>query len=202
MALLIASPRFEKIIVLHHRPTPYAGQVKVEQLVVEFAAIPAPTAGDDIEAVFCCVGTTQKKAGSTEAFQRVDRDVPIALARWAAANNAASFVGVSSVDAQAAARSVYLKTKGEMERGVGAAGVRSAYILRPSLLAGGREEYRVAERVGNRVLAVIGPVMLGPLRKYRAVHKKTVARAMLACADQHAPGVHIVESDVVQQLGS
>jgi uncharacterized protein YbjT (DUF2867 family) len=202
MALLIASPRLEKIIVLHHRPTPYAGQVKVEQLVVEFAAIPAPTAGDDIEAVFCCVGTTQKKAGSTEAFQRVDRDVPIALARWAAANNAASFVGVSSVDARAAARSVYLKTKGEMERGVATAGVRSTYILRPSLLAGGREEYRLAERVGNRVLAVIGPVMLGPLRKYRAVHTKTVARAMLACADQHAPGVHIVESDVVQQLGN
>jgi uncharacterized protein YbjT (DUF2867 family) len=202
MALLIASPRFEKIIVLHHRPTPYAGQVKVEQLVVEFAAIPVPTAEDDIEAVFCCVGTTQKKAGSTEAFQRVDRDVPIALARWAAANNAASFVGVSSVDARAAARSVYLKTKGEMEMGVATAGVRSTYILRPSLLAGGREEYRLAERVGNRVLAVIGPVMLGPLRKYRAVHTKTVARAMLACADQHAPGVHIVESDVVQQLGN
>jgi uncharacterized protein YbjT (DUF2867 family) len=201
VALLIASPRFEKILVLHHRPTSY-GQGKVEQLVVDFAAIPAAVAGDDIEAVFCCVGTTQKRAGSMEAFQRVDRDVPIALARWAAANHAASFVGVSSVDARAAARSVYLKTKGEMENGVAAAGVRSTYILRPSLLAGVREEYRLAEHVSNRVLAVIGPVMVGPLRKYRAVHTKTVARAMLACANQHAPGVHIVESDVVHQLGT
>ena len=151
--------------------------------------------------MFCCVGTTQKKAGSTEAFQRVDRDIPIALARWAAACGARCFVGISSVDARATARSVYLKTKGEMERGVAAAGVGSTYILRPSLLAGGRDEYRLAERVGNRVLAVIEPVMLGPLRKYRAVHTKTVARAMLACADQHAPGVHIVEFDVVQKLG-
>ena len=152
--------------------------------------------------MFCCVGTTQKKAGSTEAFQRVDRDVPIALARWASDYGAKSFVGISSVDARTTARSVYLKTKGEMERGVAAAGVRSTYLLRPSLLAGGRDEYRLAERVGNRVLAVIEPVMLGPLRKYRAVHTKTVARAMLACADQHAPGVHIVKSDVVQKLGS
>jgi uncharacterized protein YbjT (DUF2867 family) len=202
MALLIETPRFEKILVLHHRPTPYAGHAKVEQLVVDFAAIPPRAAGDDIGAVFCCVGTTQKQAGSTEAFQRVDRDAPIALARWAAANGATSFVGVSSVGARATARSVYLKTKGEMERGVAAAGLRSAYILRPSLLAGAREQYRLAEHVGNRVLSFIEPVMLGPLRKYRAVHTKTVARAMLACADQHAPGVHIVESDVVQELGS
>jgi uncharacterized protein YbjT (DUF2867 family) len=201
MDLLIASPRFEKILVLHHRPTPYAGLPKVEQLIVDFAAIPAPVARDSPVAVFCCVGTTQNKAGSTEAFQRVDRDVPIALARWASDHNAESFVGISSVDARSTARSIYLKTKGEMERGVAAAGVRSTYLLRPSLLAGGRDEYRLAERVGNRVLAAIEPVMLGPLRKYRAVHTKTVAQAMLACADQHAPGVHIIESDVVQELG-
>ena len=41
MDLLIASPRFEKILVLHHRPTPYSGQGKVKQLVVDFAAFPA-----------------------------------------------------------------------------------------------------------------------------------------------------------------
>lgn len=202
MNLLIASSRIEKILVLHHRPTPYAGLAKVEQLLVDFAAIPAPAAGDDVAAVFCCVGTTQRKAGSTEAFQRVDRDLPIALARWASANGAATFVAVSSVDARATARSVYLRTKGEMEKGVAAAGVRSTYLLRPSLLAGARDEYRLAERIGNRVLAVIAPVMFGPLRKYRAVHTKTVARAMLVCADQSAPGVHIVESHVIQKLGA
>jgi uncharacterized protein YbjT (DUF2867 family) len=202
MPLLVASPRFDKIIVLHHRATSYSGLAKVEEWVVDFANIPQPVPGDDIEAVFCCVGTTQKKAGSSEAFQKVDRDIPIALARWASANNATTFVGVSSVDARATARSVYLKTKGEMEGGVAGAGLRSTYLLLPSLLAGGRNEYRLAERVGNRVLAVIGPLMAGPLRKYRAVHTKTVARAMLVCAGEAAPGVHIVESDAIQVLGS
>lgn len=202
MPLLVASPRFDKVIVLHHRATSYSGLAKVDERVVDFANIPQPTPGDDIEAVFCCVGTTQKKAGSSEAFQKVDRDIPIALARWASANNATTFVGVSSVDARATARSVYLKTKGEMEGGVAGAGLRSTYLLRPSLLAGGRDEYRWAEHVGNRVLAVIGPVMAGPLRKYRAVHTKTVARAMLACAEQAAPGVHIIESDAIQVLGA
>jgi uncharacterized protein YbjT (DUF2867 family) len=200
--LVQASPRFDKLVVLHHRPTPYARMPKFDERIVDFTRLPAPADGEDIEAVFCCIGTTQKKAGSTEAFQRVDRDIPIALARWAAANGATTFVGISSVDARASARSVYLKTKGEMEAGVAGAGLGSAYILRPSVLAGERDEYRLAERVANRVLAVIGPIMDGPLRKYRAVHTKTVAKAMLVCADRAAPGIHIVESDAIQELGA
>jgi uncharacterized protein YbjT (DUF2867 family) len=200
--LVQASPRFDKLVVLHHRPTPYARMPKFDERIVDFTRLPAPADGEDIEAVFCCIGTTQKKAGSTEAFQRVDRDIPIALARWAAANGATTFVGISSVDARASARSVYLKTKGQMEAGVAGAGLGSAYILRPSVLAGERDEYRLAERAANRVLAVIGPIMDGPLRKYRAVHTKTVAKAMLVCADRAAPGIHIVESDAIQELGA
>jgi uncharacterized protein YbjT (DUF2867 family) len=202
MSLLLDAPRFDKIIVMHHRPTPYAGVAKVEQRIVDFTiAFASAAPGDDIEAVFCCIGTTQSKAGSTEAFQKIDRDIPVAVARWASANNATTFVGISSVDARADARSVYLRTKGEMESGVAGAGLRSTYLLRPSLLAGGRDEYRLAERIANRVLAVIGPMMLGPVRKYRAIHTKTVAHAMLVCAEQAVPGVHILESDAIQALG-
>jgi hypothetical protein len=89
-----------------------------------------------------------------------------------------------------------------MERSVAQAGVASTYILRPSLLAGERDEYRLAERVGNHALAVVGPLMVGPLRKYRAVKTETVAKAMMACAERRQPGVHIVESDVIQVLGA
>jgi uncharacterized protein YbjT (DUF2867 family) len=199
--LAVASRQFDKLIVLHHRPTPYGRLPNIDERIVDFAHLPGLQSGEDLEAIFCCVGTTQKKAGSTEAFQAVDRDLPIALARWAAENNATTFVGISSVDANSGSRSIYLRTKGQMEAGVAGAGLRSTYLLRPSLLAGERDEYRLAERVGNRVLSVIGPLMVGPARKYRAVNTKTVAKAMLACAAQAAPGVHIVESDVIQGLG-
>jgi uncharacterized protein YbjT (DUF2867 family) len=111
-------------------------------------------------------------------------------------------VVISSVDARATARSVYLRTKGEMEQGVAGAGLRSTYILRPSVLAGEREEYRLAERIANRALAVVAPLMQGPLRKYMAVHTKTVAKAMRVCAEAALPGVHIVESDAIQDLGA
>lgn len=201
MPRLTGSARFDKVVVLHYRPLSSAGQPKVEERIVEFDRLPAPLPGEDIEAVFCCVGTTQNRAGSTEAFQKIDRDLPIALARWAAEHNTTTLVCVSSVDAKAGARSVYLRTKGEMEAGVAGAGLRSTYLLRPSLLAGERDEFRLVERIGNGILGVVEPIMVGPLRKYRAVQTKTVAKAMLACAEQAAPGVHIVESDAIQELG-
>jgi uncharacterized protein YbjT (DUF2867 family) len=200
--LLVASPRLDRIVILHHRPTGYARQDKVEERIVDFSSLSPAPAGEDVEFIFCCIGTTQKKAGSTEAFQKVDRDIPVALARWGAANNATAFVVISSVDARATARSVYLRTKGEMEQGVAGAGLRSTYILRPSVLAGEREEYRLAERIANRALAVVAPLMQGPLRKYMAVHTKTVAKAMRVCAEAALPGVHIVESDAIQDLGA
>jgi uncharacterized protein YbjT (DUF2867 family) len=152
--------------------------------------------------VFCCIGTTQKTAGSTEAFQKVDRDIPVALARWAAANGVSTFVAISSIGADAHSKSVYLRTKGEMEEGVATAGVPSTYILRPSLLDGEREEFRLAEQIGNRALAVINPLMVGPLKRYRSVHTQTVAGAMLACGERGDPGLHIVESETIQDLGS
>jgi hypothetical protein len=34
------------------------------------------------------------------------------------------------------------------------------------------------------------------------VRTQTVAAAMLACGEQAEPGVHIIESEVVQDLGS
>jgi uncharacterized protein YbjT (DUF2867 family) len=198
--LLAASGQYAKIIVLHRRPTPFAKLARIEERVIDFARL-ALLPAEAVDAIFCCIGTTQKKAGSTPAFQSVDRDIPVALACWGAANGARVLVVVSSLGADARSGSVYLRTKGEMEAGVAAAGVRCAYILRPSLLKGERDEFRLAERIGNRALSIVGPLMAGPLRKYRAVPTETVARAMLACALKAEPGVHIVESDVILDLG-
>ena len=199
--LIAASRCFERVAVLHRRATPFAALAGGEERIVDFAARGDVGVGGPLAAVFCAIGTTQKKAGSTAAFQAVDRDIPAELARWAAHRGARTFVVISSLGADAASGSVYMRTKGEMEAAVEAAGVDATYILRPSLLAADRDEFRLAERIGNRALSIIGPVMIGPLRRYRAVSTRTVARAMLAVALEPKPGVHIVESVTIQDLG-
>jgi uncharacterized protein YbjT (DUF2867 family) len=199
--LAAASHRYAKVIVLHRSPTPFAKIAKIEEHVIDFANLPLRVE-HVVEDVFCCVGTTQKSAGSTQAFRGVDLEIPTALANWAKAHGAHTFVVVSSLGADPSSSSVYLKTKGEMEREVARAEVPSTYILRPSLLKGERREFRLAERVGNRALAVVDGLMLGPLRKYRAVPTETVAKAMLECAARGEPGVHVIESDAIHDRGA
>ena len=200
--LIVASQHYAKLIVLHRQPTQFASLDKVDERIFDFRRLSALPIDEPVEDVFCCVGTTQKKAGSLEAFQHVDRDIPVGLAKWSAAHQVGTFVTVSAVGASARSLSPYMRTKGEMEEGVASAGVRSTYIMCPSLLRGERSESRLAEEVGNVALAVLGPIMIGPFKKFRSVRTETVAKAMLQCAKMSEPGVHIVQSDTIQDLGA
>jgi uncharacterized protein YbjT (DUF2867 family) len=200
--LIVASERYAKLIILHRKATPFANLDKVDERLFDFRSLSTLPVEEPVEDVFCCVGTTQKKAGSPKEFQHVDRDIPVGLAKWAAAHQAGTFVTVSAVGASSKLPSPYMRTKGEMEDGVSSSGVRSAYIMRPSLLRGERDDFRLAEEVGNAALAVLGPIMIGPFKKYRSVRTETVAKAMLICAKMSEPGVHIVSSDTIQELAA
>src|SRR5690606_3115147 len=65
--------------------------------------------------VFCCLGTTIKKAGSQEAFRRVDHDYPLAAARLAAERGTGRFFVVTAIGADAKSRFFYNRVKGELE---------------------------------------------------------------------------------------
>jgi uncharacterized protein YbjT (DUF2867 family) len=133
--------------------------------------------------VYCCLGTTIKRAGSEEAFRRVDFDYPVALARAAARDGAKRLLVVSALGADAKSRIFYNRVKGEMEDAVRAAGVPRTYFFRPSLLSGPRAEPRMGERVGLVIGAALGPL----LGKYRPIHADLVAAAMLRAAERDLP---------------
>jgi uncharacterized protein YbjT (DUF2867 family) len=102
------------------------------------------------DVLLCCLGTTRKKAGSDEAFRRVDRDYPLRLLeRLQRIPGHPVFGLVSSVGADRAI-GLYLKTKAEVEAAVHGSGL-SFVIVRPSLLVGERKESRPGERLGLAV---------------------------------------------------
>ena len=132
-----------------------------------------------IDAAFCCLGTTIKKAGSQEAFRKIDFDAVVAFAKASRAAGARSFAIVSSVGASPASSNFYLRVKGETEAAVAALGFERLAILRPSLLVGNRAESRPGEKIGIAFASAAGFLLVGPLRKYRAVSAERVAAAML-----------------------
>ena len=132
--------------------------------------------GDD---VYCCLGTTIKKAGSQEAFKKVDLELPVKIAETALMNNVENFAVISSIGADAKSRNFYLRTKGEMEQAVLKLKFEHLIIVRPSLLTGPRKQFRFGEIMAKVFMTVFNPVLLGKLRKYRSIKAQTVARAMI-----------------------
>jgi hypothetical protein len=88
-----------------------------------------------------------------------------------------------------------------MEEAVRQTPFRAVHLFRPSLLLGERSEQRLGERVGAVLLRALRPVLLGPLRRYRAVEATTVARAMLRAATQDDTGIQVHTSDTIEAQG-
>lgn len=122
-----------------------------------------------VYAVFCCLGTTIKQAGSQEQFEKVDLDYPLAAAALAKAYGVKQFLAVSSIGANAKSRNFYSRTKGRAEDGLIAAGFHGLHLFRPSLLLGEREEFRLGERVASVIMRGLDFAMVGQAAKYRAI---------------------------------
>jgi uncharacterized protein YbjT (DUF2867 family) len=192
LRLLLDDPDFGKVVSVGRRALPVE-HPKLAQVVADFSS-PAPLEALDPPAVgFCCLGTTIGKAGSPEAFRRVDHGAVLAFARAARAKGARVFVHVSSLGANPRSRVFYGAVKGEIERDVAGLGIPSVYALRPSVLDGAREERRPGERLALVVGRALGPL----LGRYRPTPIEAVARAMVASAKAAAPGAHVVEADAI-----
>jgi uncharacterized protein YbjT (DUF2867 family) len=152
--------------------------------------------------VFCCLGTTIKKAGTREAFRKVDFEYPVNAATSAVEQGAEQFLLVSSLGANPASRVFYNRVKGEVEEAISRLPFAAIHIFRPSMLLGERAEYRPAEKVGAALMTSLSFLMVGKWKKYRAIEADVVARAMVSAARQGRSGVNVYESDTIQEMGT
>lgn len=189
LALLLADARYGSVKVLVRRPLGLA-HPKLEELLLDATGPAGQGAKLAAEDVFCCLGTTQKKAGSRAAFERVDYHLVLEVARAAFAQGAQQFLVVSSVGASLKAGSFYLRVKARMEQAVLDLGYASTHILRPSLLIAARSESRPGEWLAQKIAPLIDPLLAGRLAIYRTVRADEVAAAMLTLALRKLPGGH------------
>jgi uncharacterized protein YbjT (DUF2867 family) len=199
--LLLADAAWERVVTLGRRPVARE-HPKLEQRTADFDRLGEQADAFAVDDVFCCLGTTIRAAGSQEAFRRVDHDFVVAAARLASERGARHFLLVTALGADPASRVFYNRVKGETERAVSGLPFLAVSILRPSLILGERAERRTAEALFQRVAPLLSPLLAGPLRRYRAIDARVIARAMTRLAREAAPGVRIVENDELARLGA
>jgi uncharacterized protein YbjT (DUF2867 family) len=173
----------------------------VDAVVAPSDEWPTAIAGIGATVLINCLGTTIAQAGSQAAFRATDHDLVLAVARAAYAAGAKRMICVSSVGANAVSRNYYLRTKGELEAELRAIGFDRLDIIRPGLLIGDRQgPRRVGEAIGMALAPLTDALMLGGLRRYRSVAATTVARAILALAEQSDSGHFVHEHDAIVAL--
>lgn len=193
--LLSASNEYGKVYSFARRK-PENQPKKIEHIDFSIDSIKIPT---DIDTVFVCLGTTIKKAGTQEAFLKVDYDMVVEIAKQSKLSNVKRFIVVSSIGANPNTNNFYLKTKGRMEEAVKQQQLEYCGIVRPSLLLGKRNEFRFGEKVSIVLFKIFSFIFVGPLRKYKGIYAEDVAKGMIMLA-RSAMGSVTIESNIIKQL--
>jgi len=197
LSVLAESGRYSRIHALVRRPVDMAAPA-IAQLVDFDHLDQSAGAIGPVDDVYCALGTTIRKAGSQQAFRRVDYDHVLAVGRLGLRLGARCMLVVSSLGADPDARGFYLRVKGETETALQDLHLPGLAIFRPSLLQGHRDEFRLGEEIGNVAMKIFGPVIPG---RYKAVTDIVLANAMLAVAEAGVSGVRVIESDEIRRLG-
>lgn len=132
--------------------------------------------------VFCCLGTTMKKAKTREQFEKVDVEYPLHIASLAKKSGIIHFIMISAMGASEKSAFYYNKVKGKVERELIALDLPQLSIIRPSLLVGDRKEFRLGEKTGEWILKGLNPFFIGSFKKYRPIEADQLALAMKVIA--------------------
>ncbi len=188
--LALADPRVASVVAPARRELP--SHPKLVSPRVDFDRLDADAAWWQADAVICTLGTTMRIAGSEAAFRRVDHDYPLAVARLARRQGTPAYVLNSAIGADAGSRIFYNRVKGELERDLAAEGFASLTFVRPGIIGGDRDEFRLGERLLHAGLALAAPLLP---RRWRPNPAARIAEALLEAALGRQPGTHIVASD-------
>jgi uncharacterized protein YbjT (DUF2867 family) len=172
---------YSNAILLVRRKSEF-NHMKFEERIIDFENIDADLVkGDD---VFCAIGTTIKKAGSKENQYKIDCEYPFKIAQTAKQNGAKQFILVSSLGADHRSSNFYLRTKGELEEKISALNFETFIILRPSIILGKRNEFRLGETIGVFFITLFSPLFFGSLKKYKGVRASAIASRMVILANK------------------
>lgn len=199
--LLLESQEYEKVITFVKRDSGIQ-HPKLKQHIIDFdkpETYKELVVGDDF---FCTIGTTIKKAGSQDAFRKVDFEYPKQFASLAQQNKVNQFLIITSLGADANSSNFYLKTKGEIQDFLKNCAFKSISILQPSLLLGNRTEFRLGEKMGVYFMKLFSFLFIGNLKKYKAIQSEAVAKAMFIIAQKNYKGFQIIESDSIQEIAN
>ncbi|QUG40389.1 NAD-dependent epimerase/dehydratase family protein [Psychrobacillus sp. INOP01] len=185
---LCESEEYAAVSVIVRRDFPYR-HAKLDVQIKDFDRLEENDL-DIADDLFCCLGTTMKKAKSKENFEQVDLEYPLRIASLAKKRGIPNFHVISAIGSNKKSLFFYSQVKGRMEEGLIEMELPHLFIYKPSLLTGGRGEFRLGERLSEGIFQLLNPILIGPLKRMRSIEGKQLAFAMYYYA------IHNTKNDV------
>ncbi|MFC3874057.1 NAD(P)H-binding protein [Neisseria musculi] len=191
---LLNNSAFGRVSIFVRRPVAVE-HPKLAVHVIDFAQ--TRTWQDKVrgDALFSCLGTTLKDAGSKEAQWQIDYDYPYRFAQTAQANGVPQLLLVSSAYANPASKGFYTRMKGRLEQDITALGFASLGIFRPPSLVRPNTD-RTGEKTALWILNRLNRI--GLLHAMQPMPVAELAQALAAAAKQAVPGVRILETQEIR----
>lgn len=197
LELLLKDDNVESVLVVTRRSTG-VNHTKLKEEIVDFDQLEQSPSVFKGDVLFSTLGTTLKTAGSKERQWEIDYDMQFNSAKYAAENGVGQLVLLSSTGANPKSNVFYSRMKGELDRDVQELGFEKVRIIRPSMLAGNRKEFRWSEKIFTPIMYALS--WIPGIRKYRPIKDKTVAQAMINAAKQPSQTVQIYELEAIFKL--
>ncbi|TQR20768.1 NAD(P)H-binding protein [Psychrobacillus vulpis] len=173
---LCESEEYAAVTVISRRTLAYE-HPKLEVRIKDFDRLEE----NDLEIaddLFCCLGTTMKKAKTKKNFEKVDLLYPLQIASLAKKRGINHFLVISAAGTSTKSPFFYSRVKGEMEQQLVDLNLPHLSIFRPSLLTGNRSEFRFGERLSEGLFQLLNPILVGPFKRFRSIPGKQLAYAM------------------------
>ncbi|MDB4924410.1 NAD-dependent epimerase/dehydratase family protein [Mucilaginibacter sp.] len=199
LAMLSTQPNYGEILIIARKKT-RTNNIKVTQLIIEFAHLERYAKSITGSVIFCCLGSTRNETPDLDEYRKIDHDYPVKLAEIALKNGIEQYHLVSSIGADAGSSNFYLRMKGETEEDINKIGLKSLHIYQPSVLMGYRQSARRLEDIIIFFMKITSPLLLGRLKKYRAISANSVAKTIFKQSLKNQTGVFTYTSDKIKQL--
>jgi len=196
---LIKSTEVSGIVLLLRKPLNISDD-KIQQVIVNFDHLNNYTSEIQGDIIFSCLGTTKALSPNAEVYKKIDLEYPLQLAEIGIKNGVSSFHIVSSLGANSTSSNSYLRLKGNLEEKLKKLPFKSLHLYQPSLLTGIRKDFRFGEKAAFALFALIDPLLIGSLRKYRSIKAETVAVVMLKQSLKELSGIFTYPSIQIQEL--
>lgn len=197
LQLLLESEAYHTVYAYNRTPLGIVN-AKLKELIIDFDTYQGTV---DATTVFCCLGTTIKKAGSKEAFKKVDQGYPVKFAQLQYQAGSQQFLVISSMGVSEKSFVFYNQVKAAMEKEISAIGYNSLGVFRPALITGDRKEHRAGEKIAVLVFGWLNQFLKGTLRKYQSIQTSEIALGMLNYSNTTpTKKVAIIMSDEIKDL--